>query len=1558
MKFDQIDKPDAFSVLIVDDATANLKLLSEILADDGYVVRPANNGELALRSVKAKLPAIILLDVRMPDMDGYEVCRRLKADINTNHIPVIFISALDDEHSKMKGFEVGGVDFITKPFHKEEVLVRVKTHINLRNIQLELELQKNRLVEEIEERKSAQEKLNESEEQFRTTLYGIGDGVITTDDLGRIKLMNQVAEQLTGWTQSEARGMILEEVFCIINEHTRGKVEIPVRKVIRDGIVVGLANHTLLIAKDGTERPIADSGAPIRNEKGEITGVVLVFRDQTEERQAERALSKSEEKFRNIVESSPSGMYFYHLNDDGSLIFSGANPSADRILGLDHKTLIGKTLLEAFPGLANTNISETYTRIAKGELDNQSFEIEYHDTKNVYYNVTVFNSGLGSITVEFIDISRQKKNEQEIIESEKRFRNLFEHSSVGKSMTGIDGTLHVNPAFCDMVGYTEAELANKHWTEISHPEDEQMTKDKIACLLSGKTKIARFEKRYIHKNGSIVWSDVSTYLECDENQQPLYFITSIYNITPKKIAEQEKFKLLNIIENSFNEIFLFDAQTLKFEYVNSRAINNLGYTLDEIKMLTPVDIIPEYNEQSFSQAIEPLFSGKENILIFETTHRRKDGTDYPIEVHLQLTRQEEKTLFFAVVNDISEQRRSQNELIQSEERFRKAITEAPFPIMIHADDEQVVAISRGWTEMSGYEKSDIPTTYEWTKLAYGKEQSTVKSYIDSLYKIDHWVDEGEYSINTKSGEQRIWDFSSSLLGHMSDGHRLVISMAKDVTERKKAESELLEANQKMDAFFNQSLDGFFFMMLDEPIEWNDKADKDSLLDYAFTHQRITKINQAMLDQYGAQLSDFQNSTPTDFFAHDIEQGKTEWRKLFDFGKLHSETDERKLSGEQVVIEGDYICLYDVKGHIIGHFGIQRDITQAKKAITDLEESEKKFRTVIESSNDGISILDLQGNILFANSRKTEMIGATSCQELIGRNAYSLLTPDYQLKFSKLNTEFLSKGYLRNIEAEVVRMDDSTFWGEFNFTLVTDKNKKPAYIMDSMRDITERKENAEIINQERKLLRTLIDNLPVTVYVKDINACKIVTNKTDIEVAGKKTEAEVIGKTDLEVFDNEIGQRGYYDDIKVLQTGEAIINREEMFIDETGQQRWLITSKIPLVDKHEKISGLVGVGLDITEKKKSELQIRKLSESIEQSPSTIIITDINGTIEYVNPKFLEITGYTKEDAVGQNPRILKSGETPDEVYKILWKTITAGDVWRGEFLNRKKNGDLYWEWATLTSIKNELGVITNYIAIKEDISLRKQMEADLIMAKEKAEESDRLKSTFLANMSHEIRTPLNSIIGFSELLTDSVYEADQKSEFIQHIINNGNNLLKIINDIMDISKIESGVLKIYKSKINVKRIILKICSQFTIQMEEKSLEFIVDLPVSDYEVVIFADEDRLMQVFNNLIGNALKFTSKGSIQVGYELFGDMVKFYVKDTGIGIPLEYHDKIFDRFRQVEDANSRKYGGNGLGLAITRNLIDLMDGKIWLESSLGKGCTFYFTLPVNHTSYSPCRI
>ncbi len=249
-------------------------------------------------------------------------------------------------------------------------------------------------------------------------------------------------------------------------------------------------------------------------------------------------------------------------------------------------------------------------------------------------------------------------------------------------------------------------------------------------------------------------------------------------------------------------------------------------------------------------------------------------------------------------------------------------------------------------------------------------------------------------------------------------------------------------------------------------------------------------------------------------------------------------------------------------------------------------------------------------------------------------------------------------------------------------------------------------------------------------------------------------------------------------------------------------------------------------------------------------------------------------------------------------------------------------------------------------LEQEIEQRKQAELELIEALKRAEESDRLKSAFLANMSHEVRTPLNSIIGFSELLVNPEFEEAQKNDFIQYIIISGNNLLSIINDIMDISKLESGELQIHNRQLNIHKFISTVKEQFAIQTREKGLELELIVPENSEETIIRADAERLSQVFNNLVSNAIKFTSNGRIEIGYEPKGTKIEFYIRDTGIGISPEYHHKIFERFRQIETSATRKFGGNGLGLAISKNLVELMGGEIWVESEIGKGAKFCFTI------------
>ena len=611
----------------------------------------------------------------------------------------------------------------------------------------------------------------------------------------------------------------------------------------------------------------------------------------------------------------------------------------------------------------------------------------------------------------------------------------------------------------------------------------------------------------------------------------------------------------------------------------------------------------------------------------------------------------------------------------------------------------------------------------------------------------------------------------------------------------------------------------------------------------------------------------------------------------------------------------------------------------------LDFSEKRYRTIIEQATDALFIADLEGKILDVNQHACEYLGYTR-EELLTINI-----ADFDIIFDgdqiKKKFQELALNSSITLESEHRRKNGNIFPVDIRTSIINlDGSPK---VIGFVRDITERKKAELELSHERMLLRTLIDNLPVTIYVKDAECRKIIANKADLDLIGLTSE-DVIGKTDLETFNNKIGQRGYADDKKLIETGVAVLNREEDFVDRNGIQRWLLTSKIPLTDENGKVLGLVGIGRDITTQKRDQENILKLSKGIEQNPSSIEITDINGIIEYVNPKLCETTGYSSEEIIGQHTRILKSNEMSEEIYSDLWETISSGNVWKKELISRKKDGSLFWELVTLTTIKNDKGLTTNYIAIKEDISTRKTMEAELINAKEKAEESDKLKSAFLANMSHEIRTPLNCIIGFSELLAAPDFEDEQKEEFIRTIIDNGNSLLVIISNIMDFSMLEAGQMKIHNAILSTKELLNELLNDFRTKADKKGIELRLDKSSFNPDVLINNDTYRIKQIFSNLIGNALKFTHTGYVEIGYQLENDMIEFHVKDTGIGIAPEFHQAIFERFRQVDTARTRKYGGNGLGLAISKNLVELLGGHIWIKSETDKFSDFFFTIPIRN--------
>ena len=365
------------------------------------------------------------------------------------------------------------------------------------------------------------------------------------------------------------------------------------------------------------------------------------------------------------------------------------------------------------------------------------------------------------------------------------------------------------------------------------------------------------------------------------------------------------------------------------------------------------------------------------------------------------------------------------------------------------------------------------------------------------------------------------------------------------------------------------------------------------------------------------------------------------------------------------------------------------------------------------------------------------------------------------------------------------------------------------------------------------------------------------------------------------------------------------------------------------------------------KKEAEEKLSVLSRAVEQNPALILIAGIDGKIEYVNKRFTETTGYSLEEVLGKNPRILNSGNQSIGFYKDLWNTVLSGKEWNGEIMNLKKNGDIYWENMMISPMVNETGQITHLISISEDVTEKRRMVEDLIAAKNKAEATDKLKTAFINNISHEVRTPLNGIIGFSEMMTDEDLTVSQKETYNEIIKKCGSRLLGTINNYMDSSLIVSGNMEAHSKLFSLDNLLAELKAEFSERCTDKGIDLFLQKPARIGDILINTDQELLRKIVSHLLDNAVKFTEKGSISFGFRYKPGIIEFFVSDSGSGIERNQTEDIFDYFTQADTSMVRGYEGSGLGLSIARGLLELLGGQIRVESVQGKGSSFYFTLP-----------
>ncbi len=661
----------------------------------------------------------------------------------------------------------------------------------------------------------------------------------------------------------------------------------------------------------------------------------------------------------------------------------------------------------------------------------------------------------------------------------------------------------------------------------------------------------------------------------------------------------------------------------------------------------------------------------------------------------------------------------------------------------------------------------------------------------------------------------------------------------------------------------------------------------------------------------------------------------------------------KIDKKEVLIQTNKI-LYTISGSIIlilflfivvlGVLWKREEIEKIKKEL-EIQRMQnlmaQKYQIVSKYANDAFFLISKDGSIVEANDKAIEMYGY-SLTELKGKPFILLEAPENRTEWNDLIKKMRhDSGSV--YESIHINRQGNKFFVEISAKIISIQNE--LFLVAIVRDIEDRKKTEiQLIESEKKFY---------SLFQQAYDSILLLKQDLIIDCNSKASKLFNILKEDLinrsiKEFISEKNQN------LLEQFYNAIANPEQA--EGKSFQLSLRKSNGQVFDGELNISvvDLKGAKVaqvfirDVTERKQFLEHLEKFKRAIENTDEMLMITDVNGHIEYVNPAFEKITGYKLEEVKGKKPNILKSGVHPDEFYKDLWGTILSGKSWQGLIVNRKKDGKQYTEEMIISPIKNEKNEIISFVAIKKDVTERIKAEEELKKARIKAEESDRIKSNFLSMMSHEVRTPLNVILGFIDIIKNSVNsdEFPEKDHIFSVIERNSKRLITLINDIIDISRIESNEMKLEFGNHNAQMLLMRASAEFEMEAKAKGLKIVDDYNLDD--IFIRVDEIRFHQVMANLLSNAIKFTSRGEIVISAKVVENKLYISVKDTGIGIPKEFLPHLFQFFRQAEEGYNRNFEGAGLGLAITKKLVNLMNGEIYVESELNKGSTFTVVFPV----------
>lgn len=1088
----------------------------------------------------------------------------------------------------------------------------------------------------------------------------------------------------------------------------------------------------------------------------------------------------------------------------------------------------------------------------------------------------------------------------------------------------------MNPKFWEVLGYNPEEMPHKAsaWQDIINQDDLKLAIDNFQKHVADPSHPYDQLVRYKHKSGKTIWIRCRGMAIRDKDGNAIRMlgahndVTKYYEAKEKLEESQSLAKIAHYSLDIKNDIWYNSDELDTILGID----NNYIKSVDSFLALVHPDDVKTFKDYLYNEVI---FKGNQFDKEYRIVNKKTNETRW---VHgrgdLKIDKETGKAYeMFGTIQDITDKKLTEIELQKSEERFRLAIEGSDDGLWDLDLVDSTAYMSERYETMLGYEPGELPRSRDgWEQLLHPEDLIKARESLSKYFESGKPIYEYYFRMKHKDGSYR-WMRGRGKAVFDENGKPLrIVGFNTDIHDQKVYE-EKLELQSKLlnsisQAVIATDLEGIIFYInkaATELYQWQEEeAIGKNILDVTvpqISHQHGEEIMQA------------------------LAKGN-EWQGEF--------TAQRK-DGSKFLAHVVDTPIYSQDGELIGIIGISIDITEKKEIENKLKVQKDRLANIIEGTNVGTWEWNIQTNKTIFNEKWAEIIGY-KLEELepTSIETWTDLTHPYDIDKSNELIHKHINGELEyyNCEFRIKHKDGTWRWILDRGKVISyDKEGKPEWMFGTHQDITEKKEAELRVKENQEVLRLTLENLLIGVVVHDSDSGILNCNLEAERILGI-SEDQMKGKKAIDLSWNFIDE-----DLKPLPIDKypvnIIMNNNEELIDyvigisNKNTIHWVNVNGVPIFDNNNSIDKVIINFADITEQKEYEERIAKLAAAVEHSSASIMITDKDGKIEYVNPFFESITGYSAKEAIGKNPKLLKSGTHSPELYKKLWEVISNGDTWQGEFINKKKDGILYWESATISPIFNNKNDITHYVAVKQDITKDKETLLELEKAKRRAEESDKLKSAFLASMSHEIRTPLNSIVGFSNIIADEVDDPNLKT-YSSLIRKQNDLLLKLINDIIDFAKIESEGVEIRKEVMNIDQFMKEMYQVESAKCKSNvALYLKIDNPYSN---LIKTDKHRLNQIYTNLILNAIKFTDSGEITFGYKLDNDTFYGWVEDTGIGIEPGNEYIIFNRFIKLDTFKQ----GTGLGLSIIKNILDNLNGKIEVEKNRRVGARFNFEFPV----------